>query len=109
MLQVGRNSMGDVVRIGCRAVLFDMDGVLVDSLPQIIEQLRAWATGHRLDPDEVVALSHGRTDLDLVRLAAPHLDPHAEVRAIQARESLRWLTKSRRHKVLVDSFISWPA
>ncbi|MYW03719.1 HAD-IA family hydrolase [Streptomyces sp. SID3343] len=70
----------------CHAVLFDMDGVLVDSLPQIVAHLRSWAHTHGLDPDAVVALSHGRTDHDVVRLAAPHLDTRAEVALLQDEE-----------------------
>lgn len=72
----------------CDAVLFDMDGVLVDSLPHIVTHLRAWAASHGLDPDAVIALSHGRTDMDLVRLVAPHLDSVSEVAAMQEQEVL---------------------
>lgn len=64
--------------LACRAILFDMDGVLVDSLDLIERHLRRWATGHGLDPDHVFASSHGRTNADLVRLVAPHLDAVTE-------------------------------
>lgn len=74
------------IGLPCDAVLFDMDGVLVDSLGQIIAQLRAWSESHGLNADEVVRISHGRTDVDVVRLAAPHLDVAKEVAAIQEQE-----------------------
>lgn len=65
-------------RLSCRAILFDLDGVLVDSMRLITRRLRAWALGHGLDADQVVTTAHGRTNEDLVRLVAPHLDASAE-------------------------------
>ena len=58
-------------------VLFDLDGVLVDSAESITAGLTAWAVERRLDVDTVLAHHHGRTDEGLVRLLAPHLDPGA--------------------------------
>ncbi|MGY0232048.1 HAD-IA family hydrolase [Longispora urticae] len=72
--------------IPAEAVLFDLDGVLVDSLALIERILRAWAVSRGLDADAAVALSRGRRDLDLVTLLAPHLDPVAETRRIVAAE-----------------------
>ncbi|GGR90557.1 haloacid dehalogenase [Streptomyces aureoverticillatus] len=72
--------------LGCQAILFDLDGVLVDSMALIERILRAWAAGHGLDGDKAVSLSHGRRDIDVVRLIAPHLDAEAEARRIVARE-----------------------
>ncbi|MDQ0809509.1 sugar-phosphatase [Streptomyces sp. B3I7] len=72
--------------IRCAAVVFDLDGVLVDSLRLIERILRSWA-GHRaVDPDEAVARAHGMRDIDLVRLVAPGLDAAAEARWIAERE-----------------------
>lgn len=67
-------------------ILFDLDGVLVDSLPVIERILRAWAAEHDLDADKAVALSHGRRDIDLIRLIAPHLDAEAEAARVVERE-----------------------
>ncbi|MGP3990153.1 HAD-IA family hydrolase [Streptomyces sp. 3N207] len=67
-------------------ILFDLDGVLVDSMGLIERILREWAAGHGLDGDKAVALSHGRRDIDVVRLIAPHLDADAETRRIVERE-----------------------
>jgi sugar-phosphatase len=69
-----------------KAVLFDMDGVLVDSLDNIERRLRAWAAGHGLDPQHVVDVSPGRTDAELVAELAPHLDAHAEARLMVEQE-----------------------
>lgn len=74
--------MRHVTKIPCTAVLFDLDGVLVDSMPLIERILRAWADLRGLDADQAVALSHGRRDIDLVRTIAPHLEAEAEARRI---------------------------
>lgn len=74
------------VELSCRAVLFDMDGVLVDSTHVIARRLRAWARGHGLDPATVLAASHGRTLTDLVATVAPALDPQAEAAVLAAQE-----------------------
>lgn len=79
-------TLPDGAALSCRAVLFDLDGVLVDSMPTIVRQLREWAAGRGLEPDRVVALSHGRGNLDLVRLVAPDLDAEREARLMEERE-----------------------
>ncbi|MFD2467539.1 HAD-IA family hydrolase [Amycolatopsis silviterrae] len=79
-------TLPDGAVLSCRAVLFDLDGVLVDSMPTIVRQLREWAAGRGLEPDRVVELSHGRGNLDLVRLVAPDLDAEREARRMEERE-----------------------
>jgi sugar-phosphatase len=49
-----------------QALLFDCDGVLVDSDPSVVSAWSRWATHYGLDPDEVVALVHGRRAIDTV-------------------------------------------
>lgn len=78
-------------RIFCEAILFDLDGVLVNSLPLIERILREWAAEHGLDGDEAVARSHGRRDIDLIALIAPHLNAAREARAIAEREETAFL------------------
>lgn len=70
----------------CRAVLFDLDGVLVDSLQLIERHLREWAQDHDLDPRPVIAASPGRTNTELVAEVAPHLDATYEAGALLTRE-----------------------
>lgn len=71
----------------CTAVLFDLDGVLVASQPLIERQLRSWAQAQGLDGTTVVRLSHGRTDTELVREVAPHLDAEREAELMAEREA----------------------
>jgi HAD superfamily hydrolase (TIGR01509 family) len=69
-----------------RAVLSDLDGVLVDSGAVIEGTWRRFADRHGLDPEHVLARSHGRRTVDLVRLVAPHLDAEAEAARIEREE-----------------------
>jgi HAD superfamily hydrolase (TIGR01509 family) len=68
------------------AVLSDLDGVLVDSGAQIERTWRAFAERHELDAERVLANSHGRRSIDLIRLVAPHLDAEAEAARIEREE-----------------------
>jgi HAD superfamily hydrolase (TIGR01509 family) len=83
-----------------RAVLSDLDGVLVDSTAEIERIWRRWATRHGLDPAEVVAASHGRRTVDLIRLVAPQLDAEAEaarleLEGVESARALRPLPGAR--------------
>jgi len=69
-----------------RAVLSDLDGVLVDSAAVIERTWRGFADRHGLDPDEVVAAGHGRRSIDLIRLVAPHLDAESEAANVEREE-----------------------
>ena len=58
----------------CRAVLFDCDGVLVDSDASVVRAWSRWAVSYGLDPARVVPLVHGRRAADTVALlVAPAL------------------------------------
>lgn len=60
------------------AVLFDVDGVLLDSAAAHRRVWDAWSLLRGLDPDTVWALTFGRRPEDTVLDAAPHLDPTTE-------------------------------
>ena len=61
-----------------KAILFDMDGVLMDSTPSVERVWRTWAAQHGLDPERVVALAHGRRSIETIRAVAPELDAEKE-------------------------------
>jgi sugar-phosphatase len=67
------------MRVECAAVLFDLDGVLVDSTAYIERQWSDWATSKGLDPELFLRVCHGRRAVETIRLAAPQLDAEAEV------------------------------
>ena len=61
------------------AILFDLDGVLVDSMPIVRAYWGDWARRHHRDPGEVLAFIH-LTAEELVRKFAPDLDAAEEAR-----------------------------
>ena len=70
----------------CLAVLFDLDGVLVDSRAVIERHWARWARGRELDLAGVLALAHGRRTVETIRLVAPHLDADREAADLAAAE-----------------------
>ena len=75
-----------MTEIHCSAVLFDLDGVLIDSTPAVTRVWRQWAMEHGFDPEQVVARVHGRPSLATVREYLPKADQAAENREIERRE-----------------------
>lgn len=72
--------------IRCRGVLFDLDGVLVDSTPAVTRVWAGWAHEHGFDPDEVVRQAHGRPSIATIRELLPNGDHEAENREVERRE-----------------------
>jgi mannitol-1-/sugar-/sorbitol-6-phosphatase len=77
-----------VAVIRCGAILFDLDGVLMDSRVAVERAWERWATGHGIDPIAVLAQAHGRRTIDTIRAIAPLLDIEAEARLLQVAESV---------------------
>jgi sugar-phosphatase len=75
-----------LTEIQCSALLFDLDGVLIDSTPAVTRVWRLWALEHDFDPDEVIRRVHGRPSLTTVREYLPNADHLAENREIERRE-----------------------
>ncbi|POX41128.1 HAD family phosphatase [Streptomyces sp. Ru72] len=60
------------------AVLFDVDGVLLDSAAAHRRVWNSWSLTRGLDPEKVWQLTFGRRPEDTVKDAAAHLDPAFE-------------------------------
>jgi sugar-phosphatase len=71
----------------CDAILFDLDGVLVDSRECVERTWRQWAAERGLDPDLVLREAHGRRTFETIARVAPHLDVAAEGARIAASEN----------------------
>jgi mannitol-1-/sugar-/sorbitol-6-phosphatase len=74
------------MKIHCRGVLFDLDGVLVDSTPAVARVWTQWATKHHFVPEDVVRQAHGRPSIATIRELLPHADHDAENREVERGE-----------------------
>jgi len=72
--------------ISCAALLFDLDGVLINSTPAVSRVWRKWAVEHGFNPEEVVARAHGRPSLTTIREYLPQANHEAENREVERRE-----------------------
>ncbi len=72
--------------VTCRALLFDLDGVLIDSTPDFHRHWIAWAAAHGLDGEATFEVGQGIRTADHIRLVAPHLDPDLEARRFEEME-----------------------
>jgi mannitol-1-/sugar-/sorbitol-6-phosphatase len=71
----------------CAAILFDLDGVLVDSTGSVTRQWRRWAEDNNIDPRRVLDIAHGVRTIEIVRRLAPHIDAEAEALMLEKREA----------------------
>jgi mannitol-1-/sugar-/sorbitol-6-phosphatase len=74
------------MRIRCLGVLFDLDGVLVDSTPAVARCWTKWSLQHGFVPDEVVRRAHGRPSIATLRELLPKADHQAEHRQMERWE-----------------------
>jgi sugar-phosphatase len=70
----------------CSAILFDLDGVLIDSTSCVERHWRAWAAKHGLDAGSILKIAHGARNVETMRLVAPHLDAEQEAADFAANE-----------------------
>src|SRR6185437_12514264 len=70
----------------CQAVLFDLDGVLVDSTPAVARVWGKWALAHGLQPETIIARAHGRRSIETIRDVAPDMDAEQENLRVEQME-----------------------
>jgi len=68
------------------AILFDMDGTLVDSMAHDERQWTRWAARYGLDPQPILKLSHGRRTWETILEVAPHLATAEELARFESEE-----------------------
>jgi mannitol-1-/sugar-/sorbitol-6-phosphatase len=75
-----------MTKLPCAALLFDLDGVLIDSTPAVARVWSRWALEHGFDPTSIVARAHGRPSLTTIRELLPDADHEAENRIVERGE-----------------------
>ena len=77
-----------MIQIEANAILFDLDGVLIDSTVCISRHWQQWAQKHDLNLAEIMRVAHGRRTVETMRLVAPHLPAEEEARHFAAIEAI---------------------
>jgi sugar-phosphatase len=66
------------VQIPCKAILFDMDGILISSIGSVERSWTIWAKMRGIDPEYACRVAHGCRSIDTVALLRPDLDAQTE-------------------------------
>ncbi|HLV87593.1 MAG TPA: HAD family hydrolase [Candidatus Sulfotelmatobacter sp.] len=75
-----------MTRIDCSALLFDLDGVLINSTPAVARVWSQWAIEHGFSSEEVVGYAQGRPSIATIRHFLPDTDHQAKNREVERRE-----------------------
>ncbi len=67
-----------MTQLECEAILFDLDGVLIDSTSCVTRHWQEWVRQHGLEMAAVMRVAHGLRTVETMRLVAPHLDAEKE-------------------------------
>ena len=70
----------------CEAILFDLDGVLVDSTPAVVNTWNKWAAANDMNPHRIMEVAYGRRTIETIQLVAPDLDAEAEAKELERME-----------------------
>jgi mannitol-1-/sugar-/sorbitol-6-phosphatase len=75
-----------MVEVTCSGLLFDLDGVLIDSTPAVARVWSSWALDHGFEPEEIVRRAHGRPSIATIRELLPNANHEAENRKVEQGE-----------------------
>lgn len=91
------------------ALLFDMDGVIVDSMPLHTKAWEAHLTRHGLPPDAAAKRMHGKRNDELVRdLFGQHLDDDAVLAHGAEKEELwREMMEGRLEEFMIEGVVDF--
>lgn len=78
--------MASPVEVQTRGILFDLDGVLVDSTPAVARCWSRWAVQFGFNADEVVRQAHGRPSIMTLRELIPNGNYQEENRKMEQWE-----------------------
>lgn len=72
--------------LACDALLFDLDGVLIDSSAAIVRNWRVWGERHGIDIGKITQVMHGVRSVETIQRVAPQVDAEQEAAWLTARE-----------------------
>ncbi len=75
-----------MAQLVCAAILFDLDGVLIDSTSCIRRHWDDWTRQHGLDMKALMRVAHGLRTIETMRQIAPHLDIEQEAKRFEMIE-----------------------
>ena len=78
-----------MTEFSCEAILFDLDGVLVDSTKSVVVVWTAWSKKNGISPAKTLDVIHGRRTIEGLQILAPHLDLESETKKIEAAITLK--------------------
>jgi sugar-phosphatase len=78
--------MSQLVSVRCKAVLFDMDGTLVDSTQVVELAWGGWAVRHNIPLEDVLSFSHGRPTIVTLEHFLPGRDHSEELEELSRFE-----------------------
>jgi sugar-phosphatase len=75
-----------MTKVSTQALLFDMDGVLINSIPAVERVWSRWAAERGFNVQEVLRHAHGRPSIATLRDLLPDADHEAENRIVEQAE-----------------------
>jgi mannitol-1-/sugar-/sorbitol-6-phosphatase len=75
-----------MLTMNCQAILFDLDGTLVDSATRVERLWIEWSKRRGIDTRSLLEIMHGRRADETIHLVAPHLSAQDEYRLLEAEE-----------------------
>ena len=75
-----------MLSMNCQAILFDLDGTLVDSAFRVQRLWLEWGKRHGIDPQSIMGVMHGRRAGETIRIVAPHLSVQDELDILENDE-----------------------
>ncbi|KAI8967260.1 HAD-like domain-containing protein [Mycotypha africana] len=59
--------------LACTGIIFDLDGTLIDTTPLVIQAWTDIAKKYNLDPEQILATSHGRRTIETLQRWVPEI------------------------------------
>lgn len=70
----------------CKAILFDLDGTLIDSAARIRRLWQTWGERRGIEPESIFQVMHGRRAGEIIQMFTPHLNVDNEVQDVESDE-----------------------